>query len=198
MRDREEREKHILQAMGRIFIRDGISGIGINSIAREADCSKVLLYRYFGDLNGLYRAFAEEVNILDYDQMPSEDSSIIDQVTKIFLTQLETMRGSKLLQEVMKFEMLETNSLTEILAAQREENGLRQMDRFTGIIEKTDIDIAAVTALISAGISYLVLRSTQVSHFNGIDVQSEAGWKRIEAAIVYVITLVFKDMDNAI
>src|SRR5215468_12191569 len=62
-RDREQTRKKILAAMGTLLARRGSSGLGINAIAREARIDKVLIYRYFGGLDQLYRAFALEGNI---------------------------------------------------------------------------------------------------------------------------------------
>src|SRR5690606_36089768 len=58
-RDREKTGKAILDAVSRLILRDGLSGVGINALAREAGVDKVLIYRYYGDLDGVYRAIAE-------------------------------------------------------------------------------------------------------------------------------------------
>jgi hypothetical protein len=43
-------------------------------------------------------------------------------------------------------------------------------------------DIAAITAVLSAGLIYLTLRSKSVDTLNGINLKDEQGWKRIEDA----------------
>ena len=48
-------------------------------------------------------------------------------------------------------------------------------------------DIAAMGAIIGAGISYLVCRSRKIRFYNGIDLDSEAGWRRLEGAIETMI-----------
>ena len=50
----------ILAAVGALILRDGLAGVGINALAREAGCDKVLIYRYFGDLDGVYAAYAAQ------------------------------------------------------------------------------------------------------------------------------------------
>ena len=57
-RDPEETKTRILDALARIILARGLSAVGINALAREAGCDKVLIYRYFGDLDRLYAAFA--------------------------------------------------------------------------------------------------------------------------------------------
>ena len=58
-RNRAENEERILDAFERIMVRDGIRGVGPNAIMEEAGLGKPLLYTYFGDLNGLIRAWGE-------------------------------------------------------------------------------------------------------------------------------------------
>ena len=48
----------ILEALGALILSDGLEGVGVNALARAAGCDKVLIYRYFGDLDGVYAAFA--------------------------------------------------------------------------------------------------------------------------------------------
>src|SRR5271155_5339461 len=61
-RDRERTRGKILAAVGRVLARKGSKGLGINAISREAKVDKVLIYRYFGGIDQLYRAFALEGN----------------------------------------------------------------------------------------------------------------------------------------
>jgi AcrR family transcriptional regulator len=52
-RDSGETKTRILDALGRLIVRDGLATVGINALAREAQADKVLIYRYFGDLDGV-------------------------------------------------------------------------------------------------------------------------------------------------
>src|SRR5271154_3875201 len=62
-RDADAMRARILDAIGRMIVRDGLASVGINALAREAGCDKVLIYRYFDDLEGVYAAFAEHSDI---------------------------------------------------------------------------------------------------------------------------------------
>src|SRR5215469_18094343 len=88
-RDPEETKQRILDALARIILRDGLSAVGINALAREAGCDKVLIYRYFSDLDGVYAAFASSrefwwtVDDLTRDIDPSRTSG--PDAMKLFL-----------------------------------------------------------------------------------------------------------------
>ena len=56
----KETEKRLLEAVSRVIEDEGFTKIGINRIARQAQCDKVLIYRYFGGLDGLLVAWAKQ------------------------------------------------------------------------------------------------------------------------------------------
>ena len=57
-RNSDAMRARILEALGALILSEGLEGVGVNALARAAGCDKVLIYRYFGDLDGVYAAFA--------------------------------------------------------------------------------------------------------------------------------------------
>jgi AcrR family transcriptional regulator len=55
-RSRLQTEQRILDAVGRLLLEQGYPAVGINAIARQAGCDKVLIYRYFGGFDELLLA----------------------------------------------------------------------------------------------------------------------------------------------
>lgn len=53
--------------------------------------------------------------------------------------------------------------------------------------EGSKVDLAAVSAIVGAGISYLVCRSRRIRWYNGIDLSDDEGWQRIETAIRQIV-----------
>jgi len=58
-RNRKATEQKILKAVGSLLARGGFRTFGINAVARQARVDKVLIYRYFGGMPDLLRAYAE-------------------------------------------------------------------------------------------------------------------------------------------
>lgn len=67
-RSRPQTEEKFQHAVLELIAAEGCCGLGINAIAQIAGADKVLIYRYFGDLNGLLEAVAE-----DREWLPSAD-----------------------------------------------------------------------------------------------------------------------------
>src|SRR2546423_15352320 len=57
-RSADRRRRELLEAADRVVLRDGPEA-SMNAIAAEAGITKPILYRHFGDKNGLYRALAK-------------------------------------------------------------------------------------------------------------------------------------------
>ncbi len=58
-RDRERTKGKILKAVGEVIEKYGTEKVGVNLIAREAGVNKVLIYRYFGGVDGLMEQYVK-------------------------------------------------------------------------------------------------------------------------------------------
>ena len=54
-RNKEQTKDKLLEAVRAIIRKEGFQNIGVNKVAKEAGVDKVLIYRYFGNLEGLLK-----------------------------------------------------------------------------------------------------------------------------------------------
>ncbi len=190
-RDKEQTRKRILEATGRLLSQKGFRNLGINAIAKEAKVSKILIYRYFGGIQELLKAFTEEggfwpsaTELLGGETNPRRISNTEQTSVTMLGNYLKELRRRKLTQEIMRWELTEDNDLIQELARARE----RQRTGIWGALpidsaRFPEIDLGAATALLHAGITYLVLRAKTAEEYMGIDLHSNYGWRRLEKAI---------------
>ncbi len=191
-RDRKRTTGQILEAVGRVLAEHGFEGLGVNAIAREASVDKVLVYRYFGGLPGLLEAFAAHG-----DHWPSADevagAASPDHIVgpaelgEGLVRFARALRKRPETQAILRWELHEHNELVDALAAARERMGLALLER---IDAPKGLDVAAVTSVLAAGLTYLVLRAKTADAYNGIDLRSKAGWERLEDAVRAMVTAV--------
>lgn len=194
-KNRTQTRAGILNAVGRLIGRSGFKDVGINAIAREAGVDKVLIYRYFGGLPELLKAFAEETDFWpglpeltqDADQ-PLEGLPDVELAKALVLSFGRSLRRRPLTQEIMRWELLERNELTDALARHRETQGAKLLDHFE---EAQDIDVRAIGSLLAAGQTYLILRSKTIDVYNGLHLSSEEDWTRLERAASFLLDAVF-------
>jgi len=192
IRDKKITSKRLISAVGSLLAKKGFKGIGVNAVAREAGVDKVLIYRYFGGLEGLIAAFGKEGDfwpsalelaggdLQKFSQMP------LDEKLLAFASSfIRSLKKRPLTQAIMAWEIIEPNDLTEELERIREQSIIEFFQMFF-MKDKIQIDLQAVIMLIGAAISYLVIRSKNIDLFGGLDLGSDEGWKRIEKAIATI------------
>lgn len=203
LRNKDQSKKKLIDAVSKIILRDGFKGIGINAIAKEAKLDKVLIYRYFNGLNGLLREFAKQkdfyINISNFIQdeiVNAPKDELKNLVAKVLKEQLRGLKDNKELQELMLWEMVEKNELTDAITKEREEKGYELSSKLKEKMDLKDNKSDAVIALLVSGIYYLVLRSRSIDEFNGINLNSEKGWQQIEIAIQLIVDSFFNLIEN--
>jgi hypothetical protein len=107
---------------------------------------------------------------------------LAEQLSRLGKNFIQAIRSRPLTQEILAWEMVERNKLTAELETIRENTMMNFFDMFFPAMNNGP-DIAAVGAIIGGGVSYLVTRARQIHLYNGVDLQSEAGWQRLEKAI---------------
>lgn len=187
-RDREKTEAAILDAVGRLILRDGLSGAGINAVAREAGADKVLIYRYFGDLDGLYRAYAENGDFW----WPVEDMLAATESARSLSEALKAgmryhaaeMRKRPVTLAVIAAEPANRNALVIALEEVRERRSLELMQIIAARYGAAEgADIPALTALLAAAIDYLLVRARTIRVYGGVEIKTEKDWERLFSTI---------------
>ncbi len=56
MRDKERTKREILEVLEAVLIEEGYEHVGVNHVAKRSSHSKELIYRYFGNMDGLMTA----------------------------------------------------------------------------------------------------------------------------------------------
>lgn len=191
MGSKEVTRKRILEAVGKILAEEGFGGIGVNNVSRRAGVDKVLIYRYFGDLPGLLREFASSG-----DYWPSMSGLVeeagegrrppraADLAVALLKGYLRGLRDSPTAQELLLGELVSRNELSEASARKRERQGSDLVEALVKAApDARDVDVTAMGALLSAGLTFLMLRARTSEAYLGIDISSEEGWERIERAM---------------
>jgi len=193
-RNSGQTRKKIIAALGRLLARSGFRNIGVNAVAREAHVDKVLIYRYFGGLQALLRAYAEEGGfwptaeelLSAFDgRLPTDNAEL---ASKLLIEFGRALRRRPITQEIMRWELLERNELTDALALYREDEGMKLIALVKG---SRGLDLQALGSLLSAGQTYLILRAKTAKVYNGLHIGRDDDWKRIEESIEHLVRLAF-------
>jgi AcrR family transcriptional regulator len=187
MKDRKQTEEEIVSAVDRIIKREGFTALGINAIAKEAGVSKVLIYRYFDDFDGLIRRWTEsttywneQIQGVDMNQSPSK---IVESVLKGYT---RSLRQDVTRREMLRWLLAEESKTGALIMEKMEKDGRELTDLYKENV-KSEGDINALFAILTAGISYLTLMEDRAELFNGINIRSEEGWERLDRVIGLIL-----------
>ena len=190
VRDRAATESAILAAVGEVLARDGFAALGVNAIAKQAGTDKVLIYRYFGGLPELLRAWGNSGRFWpDVKELLGPNPSaflampLAQRYARFMDHFIDGLRARPLTLEILAAEVAERNELTVILEDEREAWG-KEASRLLGGSEfQSRSDLQGMTLLLIAGVQYLLVRSRRIRMFGGIDLRSDAGWATLKASV---------------
>jgi len=191
--------ERILDAVGRMIVRDGLAAVGVNALAREAGCDKVLIYRYFGDLEGVYAAFADRSDFwwtleeLTHGVDPARISAA-DAIKLLLRRSAEAIRARPMTLAVLAAETVERTPLVVALESVREKRALELArwaeERF---MLPEAIDIAAIATIVGVGLNYLAVRARKIKVMSGIAIKTDKDWERIFAAVDTIVDGVLRE-----
>jgi AcrR family transcriptional regulator len=185
---RRETEDAIIDAFGRLLVRDGVAAIGVNALIKEAGVGKKPLYDYFGGIGGVAEEWVrrrgiwpplEEIvgePLAHFDRRkPAEKLRIINRQCAVML------RTNAPLCELLSGEFIRSSELKVAI------EHIRQLVRldFERVINSDPVlsgeDYLALNTIAYAATTYLALRAHSQPRFFGFDLSTEASWQAVMA-----------------
>lgn len=194
IRNKEITKRKLVKAIGKVVAEVGFQKLGVNMVAREAGVDKKLIYRYFNGLEGLMAEFGQTVDFWpsadellgsDKDVIPSQPPNVL--MALFFKRYLRAILNRPHTLEILAWEAIERNKLTMALEEIRAKTALE----FFELMEQDppeEVDLTALVMFMAAAVNFLAVRSRIHRTLGGIDLQSEAGWQRIDTVIDQLLT----------
>ena len=189
-RDKESTRLRLLDAVGALLAREGFGALGVNAVAREAGVDKVLIYRYFGGMDELLRAFGQSGDFWPtIGQVIGDDPSELmalplgERWAKGLTRYAQELRRRPITKEILAWEQIVQNELTEILQQAREEWFEELMSHFPDDPDATDVDLTTTVLLLVGAIHYFVVRSRLQADFSGVQIDTDKGWEHLNQVI---------------
>ena len=183
-------EERLVSAVGELLREGGVSALGVNAVAERAGVEKVLVYRYFGGLDGLMAAYAARSDFWPtLDELLGPEQEVLRDVdparaaAKVLANYARALRRRKVTLDLLAFECGNRNALTVALEEVRE----RRSDELYAALASAGFPLSgavgAVGALFSAAINYLTVRGRDIRVFGGLPGRGDADWDAIQSAM---------------
>ena len=190
IKNRQTTEMNLIKAVDELIEENGFEGLGINAVAAKAGVSKMLIYRYFNSLDGLIAAYIQKHDYwINFDEQLPDEEHIGEFIKEIFKRQIAMLRQSYTLRRLYRWELTSNNTFIKELREKREAKGVWLVDAVSKLSKHPQKETAAMASILTAAISYLSLLEENCPVFNGINIQTEDGWKELEEGINILIDI---------
>ncbi|GAB3574929.1 TetR/AcrR family transcriptional regulator [Spirosoma luteolum] len=187
-RDRKHTEHRLLEAVGEIIAAHGLDHVRINKVASWSGINKILIYRYFGGLDGLLEAYHRReqmtrsnafIDLPSLKDYPLDD--LFDSLCEQTLQEYRRLRSNVYLQEYLKADLIGSDTPYNPLVAERAGKLRHLIDEVSAHVQ-TKQGRAFTSVMISA-MTLLTFMAQQKRSILDIDLDSENGWQEIEEAV---------------
>jgi AcrR family transcriptional regulator len=175
-RDRFETRAAILRSAAELIAAHGVGALGVNALAKAAGCDKVLIYRYFGGLDGVLEALGAERMLWPRVHVESEsgNGSLAEAVQSIVLEEWAALESDALQRQAAAAEIADSNALGRAVATQRVERHAEIIASLRSTYRVPPyVDLEALLELLSAAATAFALRAPSTPQ----------EWRRIEKTI---------------
>ena len=192
-RDRETTERRILDTIGQMISENGFEKIGINAVATQSGVSKILIYRYFGSVEGLMATYIRQHDFwINFPQELPECDKLPEYLKQMFRSQIEQLRSNPTLRRLHRWELSSDNEIIVKLREQRENAGMQRIKRISELTGYPLKELEVLASVLTASITYLVMLEEFCPVYNGISLNNNSGWEQITQGIDSLIDKVFQ------
>ena len=193
--NKERSKQKLIIAVGKVLKSKGYTGLTATNIAKAAGLSRRLITMYFDSVDHLIETYVREK---DFWSTAASKADEMIEITKgkdtkelidyLLQNQLDNFYNNPEMQKLILWEISTRSKIMYEVCEEREHLGAKILELTDKELKGKDIDIRAVTALLVAGIYYMVLHSQSTdTTFCEIDIDEPKGMQRIKNAISLIL-----------
>lgn len=193
--DKERSTQKLIEAVGTVIKTKGYTGLSATNIAKVAGLSRRLITLYFGTVDQLIETYVrgkdywlaasgDAVDMIK-DNKGENTRQILDSLLQ---NQLDYFFSNEEMQKTILWQISESTKIMTEVCEEREQLSKFFFSLSDKELEGKSIDLRAVSALLVAGIYYLVLHAKSTDTlFCEIDLREPEGMERIKKAISLIL-----------
>lgn len=196
-RSKADIEEAIQKAAISQIKKKGFSMALVTDIVKKAKIEPIVFYNRYRNLDEFYDEFVKKYDYWMSDLIRDSMHEIATEegYSNVIEKLMNNLISDEIMTELLRWEIAEDNHITERTSRLRELHVVELVNSYVKDLNARDTDILAITALLVAGLYYLILHKDR-STFAGIDLNSATGRQRVIKAIRSVAAMMFRLHDN--
>ncbi len=190
-------KRRILRTVERLLADEGFSSLGINRIASEAGVAKVLIYRYFGDLEGLLAEFVRSPDfwptrdeIIDLPQEAFFALDLRSRIKRVMFNFITALAKRPQTMAILAWEMSGNPRLTRVVEDELAEFSRQVAEALTDSDGQVHPLLPTMLNIISAGLTHLGLAYHNQQRYAAQRLETPDDWKRVMRALSALLDVV--------
>lgn len=173
-------------------LKRGFSSSLVSEIIKKAKIGPVVFYNRYQNLEEFFSEFVKGYDywFSDVAKEANKRETPHDQFIALIEGLQECMIEKSVMQELIRWEIVEGNDITKRTASIREMFTLPLAEKYDDLFKNSGIDFVAIATIIVSGLYYLYLHKDR-STFCNIDMNTEEGRNRVNQAIKFLSELLF-------
>lgn len=196
-RSKADIEEAINKAAVAQIKKKGFSLALVTDIVKRAKIEPIVFYNRYKNLDEFYDEFVKNYDywLSDLVRDSMEEIGSEEGYSNILEKLLTNLMQEEIMTELLRWEIAEGNHITERTSRLRELHAIEMINSYSELYHRENFDIPAITAILVAGIYYLVLHKDR-STFAGIDINTIPGKRRMLKALRNISSLMFREEEN--
>ncbi|MBU2903450.1 TetR/AcrR family transcriptional regulator [Arenibacter algicola] len=193
--NKERSKQKLINAVGKILKVKGYTGLTATNIAKAAGLSRRLITMYFDSVDDLIETYVRDRDFWSTAASKTDEMIAITEgrdtkeiINYLLQNQIDNFYNNPEMQKLILWEISTKSKIMYEVCQEREHLGTKVFELTDKELNNKDIDVRAVTALLVAGIYYMVLHSQSTdTTFCEIDIDEPEGMKRIKNAVSLIL-----------
>ncbi len=212
MRDARRTTDNILAAARRILARQGFAGLGVNALAAEAAVGKPLIYRYFGNMEGVASALVAGSRAAGGRQENNQPEGVAlaaagggavshpagpEEAIDALIRYGRALAGDRTRRDLLAWSLAAAGG--PALEAEKDETPVSIAGPNTGPTSgsvsgsEPGIDRAAIMAILQAATAFLLVCGDRHGAWAGMPLSAPRHLARLERALAAIIEATFSE-----
>lgn len=191
-RSKQKVEIDIMEATEELVKEVGFNNVTVTGLLQRANIEPNVFYKRYNNIDELLDKFVKQYDYWFANAVEcGKDSLPQNEIKKLLVGLAKSFYKNDMMQQIILWELTKENNITKKTSANRELYSQSTLNYFAEELKNCDIDFSAATALIIAGIYYLVLHRN-ISTFCNIDFNSPKGKKALIKVIGNIIDRIYE------
>lgn len=187
-------ENLLIDSAAKLIEKYGFKDITVSKIIQTANVEPAVFYNRYESLDDFLDKFVRKFDYWLSDSLTFDFTNTTprENVEILLISIVDAIAENKIMQQLLAWELIDNNHITQRTADNRERNSRQMMEYFNNAFKDADFNFAALANLITSGIYFTILHSNHNEcKISKIDFSTKEGLNILKETVRTIIRKVF-------